>query len=384
MFALRCAVRPYAWGSREFIAAMQGRAVPSAGPEAELWIGAHPGDPSRDEAGRGLDELIADAPQRLLGAAADRFGARLPYLMKVLAAASPLSLQAHPDLDRARSGYAAEDAAGVALDSPARSYVDRNHKPELLVALTPFDALCGFRPAGQARELLSAVAVPVLDPVLADLAARGPVAAVGALLALPRDTAAAAVRAAVNAADRLPVTEAALVRRLDAAFPGDVGVLVALLLAHLTLRPGEGLWVPAGVMHAYVQGAGIEIMAASDNVLRGGLTGKHVNVPELLAVLADGSAAPMVIAPVETGDGVTSWPVPVDDFALHRVQLDGGRHELELDGPRLVLCVAGEIVAGGADAGAGLVRLGAGSAAFAAAGTRLELSGTGTAFIASA
>ncbi|MDI1462763.1 mannose-6-phosphate isomerase, class I [Catellatospora sp. KI3] len=378
MFALRCAVRPYAWGSREFIAAMQGRSVPSAGPEAELWIGAHPGDPSRDGTGRGLDELIAQAPRALLGAAADRFGARLPYLMKVLAAASPLSLQAHPDLARAQAGYAAEDAAGVAPDSAERSYVDRNHKPELLVALTPFDALCGFRPAAQARELLGAVAAPA--GVLAALDAGGPVAAVGALLALPRETAAAAAAQALALADRLPAAEAVLVRRLEEAFPGDVGVLVALLLTHLTLAPGEGLWVPPGVMHAYVRGAGIEVMAASDNVLRGGLTGKHVNVPELLAVLGDGSAAPAVIAPVEIGPEVTTWPVPVDDFALHRVSPGGRRCEPGLDGARVVLCVAGELVLGD---GADEIRLGAGQAAFVAAGTPLELTGTGTAFVAS-
>ncbi|MBV1854461.1 mannose-6-phosphate isomerase, class I [Catellatospora tritici] len=380
MFALRCAVRPYTWGSREFIAALQGRSVPSAGPEAELWIGAHPGDPSRDGTGRGLDELIARAPRALLGAAADRFGPRLPYLMKVLAAASPLSLQAHPDLARAQAGYAAEDAAGVALDSAARSYVDRNHKPELLVALTPFDALCGFRPGAQARELLMAVASPPLDGVLAALAAGGPVAAVGALLALPRDTAAEVVRHALARADRLPAAEAALLRRLDEAFPGDIGVLVALLLTHLTLAPGEGLWVPAGVMHAYVQGAGVEIMAAGDNVLRGGLTAKHVNVPELLAVLGDGCAAPVVIAPVEVDEGVTAWPAPVEDFALHRVTVADGRRELAPGGPRLVLCVAGEVVVTDGD---GEVRLGSGEAAFVAAGPGLALSGTGTTFVAS-
>ena len=165
-------IRGYAWGSRTVIAALQGRAVPSPAPEAELWMGTHPGSPSRVlPAGQDLDERIAANPIGELGPrVAERFGPRLPFLMKVLAAAAPLSLQAHPSPAQAEEGYAREEAAGLALDDPARSYKDDSHKPELICALTPFTALCGFRPVEATRRLLLGLGVPRLDQLAADLA----------------------------------------------------------------------------------------------------------------------------------------------------------------------------------------------------------------------
>jgi mannose-6-phosphate isomerase len=376
MDRLRNPIRRYAWGSRSVIATLQGRPVPSPEPEAELWIGAHPADPSTVEPdGTALTEVIAAAPAEVLSApVVDRFGARLPYLLKVLAADAPLSLQAHPDPLQAAEGYAAEEAAGVPRDAPYRRYVDPYHKPELLVAVSKFRALCGFRPPAASAELLAGLGVPALAPVVAALRGGDLAAAVRWLLTHPEP---GELVAAVVDADPPP-----LAGELAAAYPGDVGVVVALLLNELTLAPGEGIFMPAGNLHTYLQGTGVELMAASDNVLRGGLTPKHVDVAELLRVLRFEPLTDPVRRPVPVAPGVVTWPVPVPDFALHRVRLDAGmaRAELALSGPRLVLCLAGRVEA---DDGVTPVTLGAGEAALGYPGRPIVIAGTGEAYVAS-
>jgi mannose-6-phosphate isomerase len=366
--ALVSPIRPYAWGSRTAIAGIQGRPVPSDGPEAELWIGAHPGDPSTVD-GVSLADRITAEPDRLLGpAVAARFGARLPYLMKILAAAAPLSLQAHPDEARARARFAAGHP----------SYVDAHHKPEMLVAVSDFEALCGFRDPVAAAESLAALGVSTLDPVVAALRASDLRTALRALLDWPEADRPSLVEAAVAAPDAPD-----LVRQLAAHYPGDPGVLVALLLNHVSLAPGEAIWMPAGNLHAYLQGTGVEIMAASDNVLRGGLTPKHVDVPELLDVLRFEVLADPVVPAVPAAPGVVKWQTPAAEFALHRVRPAeaGGPVTLDVSGPRVVLCLAGEVVA---DDGAASVKLPAGYAAFGAAGAGpVVIAGAGEAFVAS-
>lgn len=382
MERLRNAVRAYAWGSRTAIASLQGRPVPSPGPEAELWVGAHPGDPSRLERdGTPLTEVIAAAPEATLGAeVVARYGPRLPYLLKLLAAAEPLSLQAHPDPEQAAKGFAAEEAAGVPRDAPHRRYVDPHHKPELLVAVTEFRALCGFRRPQAAAETLAGLGVAALEPVVARLRDGELAAAVRALLEWPQERRAQLVGEVAAAAEAIP--QRALVQRLAAAYPGDVGVVVALLLNHVTLAPGEAIFMPAGNLHAYLGGVGVEVMAASDNVLRGGLTPKYVDVPELLRVLRFEPLADPVRRPVPVGPHVVTWPVPVPDFALHRVRLTGdvGRVELAVAGPRVVLCLGGEVTV--AD-GVSQIKLRGGEAGFGPPLGRLRLEGTGEAFVAS-
>jgi mannose-6-phosphate isomerase len=319
--------------------------------------------------------VIAKGSEEVLGGAVvDRFGARLPYLLKVLAAHAPLSLQAHPDAGQAAAGYAAEEAAGVPRDAPHRRYVDPYHKPELLVAVTRFWALCGFREPGASAELFAGFGVPALAPVVAALREGDIGEAVRSLLAHPQP---AAVVSAVVDAGAPP-----LAGELAAAYPGDVGVVVALLLNELTLAPGEAIFMPAGNLHAYLRGTGVELMAASDNVLRGGLTPKYVDVPELLRVLRYEPLADPVRSPVPVAPGVMTWPVPVPDFALHRVRLGAGagRAELALPGPRLVLCMEGRVEV---DDGVAAVTLGAGEAAFGSPGLPLVISGTGEAYVAS-
>ncbi|AVT30388.1 mannose-6-phosphate isomerase, class I [Plantactinospora sp. BC1] len=380
-------IRDYAWGSRTVLAQLQGRPVPSDGPEAELWLGAHPGDPSmlhRGGAPLSLVDAFAEDPGRWLGAdVIDRFGQRLPFLLKVLAPEAPLSLQAHPDAEQARAGYAAETTDP---ELTHRNYVDPYHKPEMLVAVSPFRALCGFRDPKHSADLLDAFGLAVLDPVVAALRAGtdGLPDAVRTLLTWPSAERAELVAAVVAAeVGEQFAASAVLARELAGRYPADPGVLVALLLNHVNLAPGEAIWMPAGNLHAYLYGAGVEILAASDNVLRGGLTPKHVDVRELLRVLRFEVLADPVVSPVPVSPGVVTWPVPVDDFALHGVRLDGrvGSARLELRGPRIALCLAGEVTV--AD-GAGSALLGPGAAAIGRAdGGPLTVSGDGELYVAS-
>ncbi len=388
---LRGAVRPYAWGSRTVLAQLQGRPSPSDEPEAELWLGAHPGDPATlEEPGDpvSLAELIADDPKGQLGTeVVDEFGVRLPYLMKVLAADAPLSLQAHPDAEYARTAFAAQQADPAA----PRNYTDAFHKPEMLVALTPFDALCGFRAPDVSAAVLAELQVPALEPVVAELrtGVAGLRAAVHTLLSWPRDDRPGLVQAVVAAASAKPAGHPyamsfALATELAAHYPGDPGVLVALLLNQVRLAPGEALWMPAGNLHAYLKGAGVEIMAASDNVLRGGLTPKRVDVDELLRVLRFEVLDEVALPAADVAPGVVTWPVPAREFVLHRVQVDTDRPSVTLpvQGPRVVLCVRGAVAV--VDAHGVEVAVPAGAAAFAAAdaGT-VTVSGAGEVFVAS-
>lgn len=388
VYPLTGVIRPYAWGSRTAIAELQGRPAPTEGPEAELWLGAHPGDPSTVPGPDGpvtLTTLIDGDPAGQLGAGvAERFGPRLPYLMKVLAAGAPLSLQAHPDLKYAGEAFARQEA------DPARpkNYTDANHKPEMLVALTPFDALCGFRPAAVAAQVLIELNLPVLAPVIDALRAEDLSEAVRLLLSWPAGERAGLIDAVVAAAaghspDHPHAESFRLAIDLAGHYPGDPGVLVALLLNLVHLAPGEAIWMPAGNLHAYLHGLGVELMAASDNVLRGGLTPKRVDVDELLKVLRFETLDDPLLHGAEVAPGVTSWRVPVPDFEMYRVELTSSRPPVRLpgSGPRVLLGVAGDVHIG-EDHGTP-VTLAPGTAAYApAAAGVLTAAGLGTLFVA--
>ena len=350
-------VRAYAWGSRTVIAELLGQEVPSPHPQAELWFGAHPADPSRlvHEDGSHtslLDALRAD-PERLLGT--DRSGhwdATLPFLLKVLAADEPLSLQAHPSIEQARTGFAHEDAAGIPRDAADRNYRDANHKPELICALTEFHALVGFRTPEATVRLLRELEVPELAGHTELLAAQPDQDGLRALfttwITLPQSMLDTLVPALQDGCIRLVGSggefhvEARTVLELSERYPGDAGVLAALLLNRVTLAPGEALYLPAGNLHAYLSGAGIELMANSDNVLRGGLTPKHVDVPELLRVL-DFAAEPPPVLTGEPDGGWIRYDTPAKEFLLRRLaDGDGGAVAAVPDGgPRILLCTAG-------------------------------------------
>ncbi|PKV80008.1 mannose-6-phosphate isomerase, class I [Nocardia fluminea] len=354
------ALRSYAWGSRTALAQLCGRPVPSAHPEAELWFGAHPADPAHVRTDSGprslLDVLVAD-PAGELGAVADTFGARLPFLLKILAAEEPLSLQAHPSSAQARAGFERENRTGVALDSPLRNYRDDSHKPELVVALERFEALAGFRDPHRTVDLLRALDVPGLNFYAELLAAQPDSAGLRTLfttwITLPPAALSkllpTVLEGCVNYLSGKGAHEfTAEVRtalELAEVYPGDAGVLAALLLNRLTLEPGQALFLAAGNLHAYLRGVGVEIMANSDNVLRGGLTPKHVDVPELLRVLDFEPIDLPVIEPEPGSDGGIRYHTPAPEFALCRFDLGTDDEPVVLAdaGPGIVLCTAGTV-----------------------------------------
>lgn len=368
MNLLRGAIRTYAWGSRTAIAEFTGRPTPTPHPEAELWLGAHPADPAYLETGGGAEsllEVVAADPTGQLGAASvAEFGDQLPFLLKVLAADEPLSLQAHPSAQQAADGFAREEAAGVPLNSPVRNYRDRNHKPELVVALDRFEALAGFRDPGDTVDLFRALDVEALTPYVNLLAGQSDADGLRALfttwITLPQPSLDVLVPAVLDGAVRYLsfddvrfVGEARTLLELGERYPADAGVLASLLLNRLTLEPGEGIYLPAGNLHAYLRGLAVEIMANSDNVLRGGLTPKHVDVPELLRVL-DFSPASEAHLHVETvTDGAqTRYRTPAREFTLSRFDLAAGEPtQVGIKGPRILLCTQGDVTLDGSGTG---------------------------------
>jgi len=360
---LRGAIRTYAWGSRTAIAEFTGRPVPAAHPEAELWFGAHPGDPAWLENAGGetsLLEAVAADPEGQLGSVTRaRFGDVLPFLVKVLAADEPLSLQAHPSAEQAAEGYLREERLGIPVSAPVRNYRDTSHKPELLVALQQFDALAGFRPAARTIEFLRALAVSDLDPFIDLLNDQSDADGLRALfttwITAPQPDIDVLVTAVLQGAIHYVscgatefAAEARTVLELGERYPGDAGVLAALLLNRVTLGPGEAIFLPAGNLHAYLRGVGLEIMANSDNVLRGGLTPKHVDVPELLRVLNFTPTTEEQLRPPTHRDGLgLVYDTPADEFAASMLILGDDQlgHEVDApsrhDGPQILVCTEG-------------------------------------------
>jgi mannose-6-phosphate isomerase len=400
MELLEPATQPYAWGSHTAIAELQGRPGPTAQPEAELWMGAHQSAPSAVALPGGghttLDAVIAADPVGELGPAlVARFGGRLPFLLKVLAAETALSIQVHPSRRQAEAGFLAENERGLAPAGKSRNYVDDWPKPEILCALTPFEALAGMRSPQDAAALLKELGVGQLDQVTAILAAAsGPEAlteALTAILAWPPDRRAALVAevaagCAEVAAGGGPYAAACTAAvRLSAEHPGDLGVIASLLLRHSVLQPGQAIFLPAGGLHAYLHGTGIELLANSDNVVRAGLTPKHIDVPELLR-LTDPAVAVPVLEPRPLGGGLFGYDSPAPEFRLFRAELGDGAIPLPgADGPRILLCTEGAAVlrADGGAVAPGALTVGRGESCFVAADDgAVTVAGPATVFIA--
>jgi mannose-6-phosphate isomerase len=391
-------VQPYAWGSRETIARLQGRPVPSPGPEAELWMGAHPSAPSgleRDGRWTTLDAVIAaDAPGVLGAQVAARFGGRLPFLLKVLSASKALSIQVHPSRAQAQAGYREENERGLAPGDKGRNYVDDWPKPEILCALTPFEVLAGLRDPADAARFMRELAVPELEPLAALLAgdradAHGDVRAtvLARILSWPAGQREALIRDVVEACHREVDDygpyhrECGAIIQVASDHPGDLGVVASLLMRHAVLQPGQAVFLPAGGLHAYLHGTGIELLANSDNVVRAGLTGKHIDIPELLK-LTDPAVEVPLIAPRDLGNGIAAYDTPAPEFRLYRAALGAGPVTLPGDGPRVVLSVDGTLTLTDAAAGAAL-KLGQGESAFlSAADATVTAAGPAEAFIA--
>lgn len=357
MLRLSGAVKDYAWGSTSAISDFTG--IDFGGRRvAELWFGAHNGTQAL-AGGRPLAEVIAADPTGILGEdVSARFDGQLPFLLKLIAPEQPLSLQVHPGKELAESGFQAEEEAGIPLDSPRRNYRDRNHKPEMIFALTRFEAFAGFRAPRRAIEVLENLNAPLAREMREILRAnpgyRGLRAVARKLLAPLDEERQTQIEAVITACqDRLDRGTSPSLRvdrqavALARTYPSDPGAVLSLLLNPVTLRPGEALFIPTGAVHAYVSGLGIEVMSSSDNVLRAGLTPKHIDAGEALRCMDFHGAPPVRIAPEMNGRGTGIYYAPVDDFELSVSEITGEEWiPIPGRGPRILLGISGDLEVG--------------------------------------
>jgi mannose-6-phosphate isomerase len=398
-------IRDNEWGSTTTLARLQGR-TPTGRPEAELWMGSHPSSPSRlidpdadaadGESGVRLDDLIGQRPLDVLGATVhDRFGPRLPFMLKILAIAHPLSVQVHPTADRARRAFAGEvDVSGD------HAYIDPYPKPEMLYALEPIDAMCGFRHVAEARRLLQLVGGR-LDRVAEALDGEGSEeelieAAFERLVTWPSDDRPDLVEEVAASCRRLlaeagphtddalsPATRRALTwaARIAVEHPKDPLAAAPFVLELVQLAPGETMFVPAGAPHCYLYGLGVEILSNSDNVVRAGLTHKSIAVDELLEIVHGGARPQRDVAETWVSPYEVLWAPGVPEFRLSRVWLHDPAPITaypHLAGPQIVLCTAGAVRVG---CGGHEVELTPGRSAFiGATGGPVTLSGVGEVF----
>jgi mannose-6-phosphate isomerase len=395
LYRLENPVQRYAWGSADGLSACLGLPNPEGGPMAEMWMGAHPKAPSialTEDGRKPLDGLIRAEPAAFLGQrAVEGFGPALPFLLKALSAAGPLSIQAHPEKRRAERGFERENLAGIPLDAPERNYRDPNHKPEMVMALTRFEGLFGFRPIDEIIGNIRLIAPTTFERYAGKLS-RNPgrvelsVLFYSLVSSDPSSKADLIGRAAVMAArllsgGQVPEGMEAAFRwmlRLSELYPGDIGCLAPIMLNYVALEPGEALYVPPGELHAYLHGESLELMANSDNVIRGALTSKHVDLPELLAVLTFDSRSPKPFRALPSAPGEEAFPVLAPDFRLSRLCPGGQEVARVPSGPEILLCASGHVRL--SEAG-GSVELGRGEAAFVRADCgRYSMTGDGVAY----
>ena len=348
IFSLKNQIQNYAWGSREILGRMRGVPVPTEQPEAEVWVGAHPAAPSRatvDGAESPLNELIVENPSRFLRP--DRTSDWFPFLFKILAIDAPLSIQVHPTPEQAIAGFEDEQARGIAIDAPYRNYKDRYSKPETVIALSPMRVLTGVRPVEQLKTLATAFGAAWL----AERAELSPKQLLTEIIRLPEETAAAAVQHLVDTAPGLlgasndVVADAAeLVRIVDGKYPGDRGLLVAFVMNLVHLAPGESAFTPDGQVHAYVSGTAIELMNPSDNVMRAGLTAKHIDTEELIKVLGEKQDAPVIQRPNPEDGPLGTYAMWDERMSVTRVRIEEGKPlSYTFKGISAALSVAGKV-----------------------------------------
>ena len=348
IFSLKNQVQNYAWGSREILGRMRGVPVPTEQPEAEVWVGAHPAAPSRatvDGAESPLNELIVENPSRFLRP--DRTSDWFPFLFKILAIDAPLSIQVHPTPEQAIAGFEDEQARGIAIDAPYRNYKDRYSKPETVIALSPMRVLTGVRPVEQLKTLAATFGAAWL----AERAELSPKQLLTEIIRLPEETASAAVQHLVDTAPGLlgasndVVADAAeLVRIVDGKYPGDRGLLVAFVMNLVHLAPGESAFTPDGQVHAYVSGTAIELMNPSDNVMRAGLTAKHIDTEELIKVLGEKQDAPVIQRPNPEDGPLGTYAMWDERMSVTRVRVEEGKPlSYTFKGISAALSVAGKV-----------------------------------------
>lgn len=332
----------YAWGSRFHISNLLGQPTPSDEPEAELWMGAHPKAPSC-VGGNPLTDLIAADPQGMLGSTtASRFSSRLPFLFKLLAAGAPLSIQAHPNQVQAKEGFAAENAAGIPLDAPNRNYRDENHKPEILCALTDFWGLNGFREIPTLLALLDEAGINTIAGEVAKFRQNanreGLREFFRTMVGLGEEQKSSVLNELTTSAERLRENkpEYDWILRISDSYPGDIGVLCVLLLNLVKLAPGQAMFCAAGDLHAYLDGFGVELMANSDNVLRGGLTPKHVDIHELMKTLTFQDRDVEVLTPNRG-----RYETPTEEFSLSVCHVNGRESFSSSESFEIIINVSG-------------------------------------------
>ncbi len=396
VLTLHGVVQHYDWGGHNFIPDLLGMENATRKPFAELWIGAHAKAPSIAEVGGGqepLDELIAEAPDEILGQAANaRFGGRLPYLFKILDVHKMLSIQAHPTLAQARRGFARENAEGIRVEAGCRNYKDDNHKPEIGVALTEFWMLHGFRPLEQIAE--SFRETPELSAVMPGFPQRLVQAGhdhetrrgllrelYSTIMTMPQEQVDLLLDGLLARLEEKPISDKnsadywALRAAENFPLPGghrDRGIFSVYLLNLVHLLPGQGTFQPAGVLHAYLEGVNVELMANSDNVLRGGLTTKHVDVPELLNILTFEGGTPNVFGGELVSSQERVYRTPAEEFELSRIALTPhSRYAGDAPyGPKALLVLHGSATMSSAGQSTSLRR---GSIAFVPCGTQFVM-----------
>lgn len=370
---LKNAIQPYAWGSSTSISELLGVPNPGGQPQAELWMGAHPKAPSQvrvSDEWIPLDVLIERDAEAILGLhVAVEFKRRLPFLFKVLAAAAPLSIQAHPDLDQAREGFDLENRKGLPLDAPQRNYRDPQAKPECIYALTPFWVMCGFRPPGKILEGLRMLSPQALEAEVAGFAAQCDTAGLRrlftALLALSADRRSQAVDEALLNAARWADAAQVWIAPLASHYPADIGVLAPALMNVIRLEPGEAMYLASGVLHSYLGGTGIEIMANSDNVVRGALTSKPVDVPELMKLLNFDQQEIQMVRGQSVSPTEKVYRTPAREFSLSRIELQRAEtfRSRSARNVEILLCVDGHALIRDEAFGKNVLRLSKGTAA---------------------
>lgn len=359
----------YDWGSKDLTPNFFGLEQ-SSEPIAEIWFGTHP---------LGESEILQSG-QHL----SDQIGSRLSFLVKILSAERALSIQVHPNSQQAKDGFALEQERGIALDDPKRNYKDSSHKPEALVALTQFRALCGFRPRAQLVQIFGEFgkSESEFEALAKELSGGASLSSVFELLIANKELAKRFAESVdVSQLEPIAASARALVDRLLAQFPDDTGALVALMLNEVSLEPGEAIYLPAGNIHAYLSGLGVEVMAASDNVLRSGLTSKHVDVAEVLKLADFTELSDPKVRPKKLAEGLIEYPVECSDFRIYKAEVSGKNLLADLDLPAsaIVLCTAGEVaVSTSLDE---REVLGKSEVVFAAGAKKLSLSGSGTVFV---
>jgi mannose-6-phosphate isomerase len=388
LIRLKPHLRNYAWGSPTMLPNMVGMPI-TGEPIAELWYGAHPTGSSVAQLSDGseieLNALIASEPRVIAGSAC------LPFMIKLLAIDSALSLQVHPNESLAAAGYAQEEGAGISLTAPNRMYKDPRSKPELFIAVTPCRVLAGFRPPDVVLDIVRGFRSQSLYGIFADLATGADIRQVmGQILALPRRTVGKLIMDAleasnymveanadcqqgvVSAADDELMKSLHLLQILSKDHPGDVGILAALLCNDIVLKPTEAIYVPPGLLHCYVRGVAVEVMGNSDNVVRGGLTTKHIDKETLIKILSPAESPPSIL--LQTGTGGARYCTGTKEFQAIAFGVTERRRPIAADGPAIALVIDGQVELLAPDCH---LALPTGHAVFIPAGISAEVSGRG-------